>query len=120
MTSAYKRKLRFVPVPGEPSIIPEYLIPDDCRDEYGIDAEKLVKRLVAAWTEREKENAVVTDILGLMFVKVSGCRLSCPAFETCGHGEKECVERLIEKVRADVRASGLETYFEKEVGDEPR
>lgn len=119
MRDAYAKKLRFVPVPGEPSIIPEHLIPDDCRDEYGIDAEKLVKRLVQAWTDREKENAVVTDILALMFVKVNGCKTSCPVFETCGHSEKECVERLVERVRADVRSAGLDTFFEKEAGDEP-
>ena len=112
MTSAYAKKLRFVDDP-----IDSALIPDECRDEYGVDAVALVKWMVDAWTEREKENAVVVDILGLMFVKRNGCKSSCPDFEACGHSEKECVCRLVERVRSDVRKTGLETFFEKEAGD---
>lgn len=40
MTSAYKKKLRFVDDP-----IDAGLIPDECRDEYGVDAVKLVRVL---------------------------------------------------------------------------
>ena len=40
MTSAYPKKLRFVDDP-----IDAALIPADCRDEYGVDAVKLVRHL---------------------------------------------------------------------------
>ena len=42
MTSAYPKKLRFVDDP-----IDAALIPADCRDEYGVDAVKLVRHM--AW-----------------------------------------------------------------------
>ena len=42
MKNAYPRKLRFVDDPIDP-----LLIPDECRDEYGVDAVKLVRHL--AW-----------------------------------------------------------------------
>lgn len=40
MKTAYPKKVRFVDAP-----IPEHLIPDCCRDEYGIDAAMLTRHL---------------------------------------------------------------------------
>lgn len=53
MKTAYPKKVRFVDAP-----IPEHLIPDYCRDEYGIDAARLTRHLadvvdlLADWLER--------------------------------------------------------------------
>ena len=47
MTSAYPKRLRFVDDP-----IDAALIPADCRDEYGVDAVKLVRHL--AWMLRQE------------------------------------------------------------------
>ena len=53
MKTAYPKKVRFVDDP-----IPAYLIPEYCRDEYGIDAVKLTRHLadvvdlLADWLER--------------------------------------------------------------------
>lgn len=40
MTDAYAKKVRFVD-----ALIDEWLIPDECRDAYGIDAVALVRHL---------------------------------------------------------------------------
>lgn len=59
MTDAYPKKLRFVPEQGKPFFVPEELIPEDCRDAYGIDAEKLVRHLVRL-VETEKESVLIS------------------------------------------------------------
>lgn len=69
MTSAHPKKLRFVPAPGEEPIVPEYLIPDEARDEYGVDAAVLVKHLaalihkMAAYMEAESFYFVAGDFI---------------------------------------------------------
>lgn len=54
MNDAYPKKVRFVDAPIE-----ESLIPDECRDSYGIDAAKLVRHL--AW--RLKESSTLCTCL---------------------------------------------------------
>jgi len=59
MQKTYPKKLRFVPEKGKPFFVPEELIPEDCRDDYGIDAEKLVRHLVRL-VETEKESVLIS------------------------------------------------------------
>ena len=68
MKAAYPKKMRFVDAP-----IAENLIPDACRDAYGIDAVKLVRHLESrvrelsqrvAFAEVEKQKAVEV-VLGI-------------------------------------------------------
>lgn len=62
MKNAYPKKLRFVDDP-----IDAGLIPDDCRDEYGVDAVKLVQHLAERclrMSERAENAAQAADSLG--------------------------------------------------------
>ena len=66
MKSAYPTKLRFVDDP-----IATELIPDSCRDEYGVDAAALVKHLAALvyWMAAQMESESFYFVAGDFIAK---------------------------------------------------